>query len=206
MEKKTSLLLALFVGCLVTANLIGLKIASFVFFEASVGILVFPILFLITDIVAEVHGKKKAKEFVYIGLAVLVVVLFVTALAVILPTAERSFVSQEEYSKIFGTTLRIFAASIIGFFFSQMHDVWAFDFWKKKTRGKFLWFRNNASTVVSQFIDTTLFMFIAFYAMTPKFTVEYVFALILPYWILKVVFAVVDTPFCYLGVKWLKGK
>ncbi len=206
LQRKTNLLLGLFVGCLITANLIGLKIASFYLFEASVGILVFPILFLITDIIEEVHGQEKAKEFVYIGLAVLVVVLFVTAIAVLLPAAERSFVSGEEYGKIFGTTLRIFVASIIGFFFSQMHDVWAFNFWKRFTKGKFLWLRNNASTLVSQFLDTTIFMFIAFYAMTPKFTVEYVFALIIPYWLIKVLFALCDTPFCYLGVKWLRGK
>lgn len=204
-EQKTSFLLALFVGCLVTANLIGLKIASFGFFEASVGILVFPILFLVTDIVEEVHGKQKAKEFVYIGLAVMVFVLIVTAVAVLLPTAGRSFVSAEEYGKIFGTTLRIFAASIVGFFFSQMHDVWAFNFWRQKTRGKFLWLRNNASTVVSQFLDTTLFMFVAFYAINPDFTAAYVFSLIIPYWLAKVLFAFFDTPFCYLGVKWLRG-
>ncbi len=205
-EKKTNFLLALFVGCLITANLIGLKIADFGLFEASVGILVFPILFLITDIVEEVHGKEKAKEFVYAGLGVLVIVLFVTAIAVLLPAAERSFVSDEEYANIFGTTLRIFAASIIGFFFSQMHDVWAFNFWKKKTGGKFLWLRNNASTIISQFIDTTLFMFIAFYAVSPKFTADYIFVLIIPYWLIKVMFALFDTPFCYLGVKWLRGK
>jgi len=206
LEKKTSFLLGLFIACLVAANLIGLKIASFGLFEASVGILVFPVLFLITDIVEEVHGKDKAKEFVYTGLAALVIVLLVTMVAVMLPTAERSFVSGEEYSKIFGTTLRIFAASIIGFFFSQMHDVWAFNFWKKKTGGKFLWLRNNLSTIVSQFIDTVIFMFIAFYALSPKFTVAYLFVLIIPYWLLKVGFAIVDTPFCYLGVKWLRGK
>jgi hypothetical protein len=205
-ERKTDFLLGLFVACLVAANLIGLKVASFVFFEASVGILMFPILFLITDIVAEVHGRKRAQEFVYTGLVALVVVLAVTIIAVLLPAAERSLVSDAEYSKIFGTTLRIFVASIIGFFFSQMHDVWAFEFWKSKTKGKFLWFRNNASTIVSQFLDTALFMFIAFYAISPKFTAEYVFALIVPYWLIKVLFALFDTPFCYLGVRWLKGK
>lgn len=216
-EQKTNFLLGLFVASLVTANLISLKIASFglqgqflfgfpLFFEASVGILVFPILFLITDIVEEVHGSGKAKQFVYIALACLVFVLAILVLAVLLPTAERSFVSHEEYKAIFGTTIRIFLASIVGFFFSQMHDVWAFNFWKQKTNGKFLWLRNNASTVVSQFIDTTIFMFIAFYAISPKFTVEYLFALIIPYWLIKVLFAIIDTPFCYLGVKWLRGK
>ncbi len=205
MERKTNFLLALFIGCLVTANLIGLKIASFGIFEASVGILVFPVLFLITDIIAEVHGKQKAKEFVYLGLVVLVFVFIITAVAVFLPTADRSFVSAAEYNAIFGTTLRIFVASILGFFLSQMHDIHAFHYWKEKTNGNHLWLRNNASTIISQFIDTTIFMFVAFYALTPKFTVEYIFALIIPYWIIKVLFAAFDTPFCYVGVKWLKG-
>ena len=205
-EQKTSFLLGLFVACLVAANLIGLKIANFAIFDASVGILVFPILFLITDIIEEVHGKQRAKQFVYIGLACLVFILAITVIAVLLPTASRSFVSHEAYANIFGTTLRIFIASIIGFFLSQMHDVWAFNFWKQKTAGKHLWLRNNASTIVSQFLDTTIFMFIAFYLITPKFDEFYIFALIIPYWLIKVLVAIIDTPFCYLGVKWLRGR
>ncbi|NQV09198.1 queuosine precursor transporter [Candidatus Woesearchaeota archaeon] len=202
---KTNLLLGLFVAALIAANLIGTKITNIWFVEFSVGIFAFPITFLITDIIEEVHGKKKTKEFIYIGFFALVFVLLITALSVSLPFAERSFV-QSEYTKVFGTTLRIFVASIIAFLISQLHDVWAFNFWKKKTKGKFLWLRNNLSTVASQFIDTTIFMFIAFYAVSPKFTVEYIFALIIPYWILKIIIALFDTPLVYLGVWWLKKK
>ena len=210
--EKTNILLGLFVGALVAANLIGLKVANFVIFEASVGILLFPILFLITDIIEEVHGKKKAKEFVLIGFITLLVVLVVTAIAVLLPFAERSLV-KESYTQIFGTTIRIFIASITAFLIAQLHDVWAFNFWKERTKGKHLWLRNNLSTIVSQFIDTTLFMFIAFYGVTlnsmfdpvnSNFTVMYLFELIIPYWLVKVLFALFDTPFCYLGVRWLK--
>lgn len=202
-EKKTNILLALFIGSLTTANLIGLKIADFTIFEASVGILAFPITFLITDIIEEVHGKKKAQEFVFLGTITLIFVLILTALAVDLPYAERSLV-KAEYDKIFGTTTRIIVASIIGFILSQAHDVWAFNFWKQRTKGRHLWLRNNLSTVVSSFLDTTIFMFIAFYGISDKFTVSYVFSLIIPYWLVKVLFALGDTPFCYLGVKWLK--
>ena len=202
-EKKTNILLALFIGALTTANLIGLKIADFTIFEASVGILAFPITFLITDIIEEVHGKKKAQEFVFLGTITLIFVLILTALAVDLPYAERSLV-KTEYDKIFGTTTRIIFASIIGFILSQAHDVWAFNFWKQRTKGRHLWLRNNLSTVVSSFLDTTIFMFIAFYGISDKFTVNYVFSLIIPYWLVKVLFALGDTPFCYLGVKWLK--
>ena len=204
-ERKTNTLSGIFVGCLIGANLIGLKIGNFGLFEASVGILLFPILFLVTDIIAEVHGKKKAQEIVITGFIALLIVLLATIIAVyIIPFADRSWVT-DEYTKIFGTTIRIFIASIIAFLISQLHDVWAFHFWKQKTKGKHLWLRNNLSTSVSQFLDTTIFMFIAFYNISPKFNIEFIFSLIIPYWIIKVLFALFDTPFCYLGVKWLKS-
>lgn len=203
-EMKTNIFLGIFVGSLISANLIGLKIADFGIFQASVGILLFPILFLVTDIVEEVHGKKKAQEFVFIGFVTLILVLIITVIAVILPFAERSLV-KDEYTTIFSTTIRIFIASITAFLVAQLHDVWAFNFWKQKTKGKYLWLRNNLSTIVSQFLDTTLFMFIAFYNISPKFNVEYTFTLIIPYWLVKVLFALFDTPFCYLGVRWLSG-
>lgn len=212
-EQKTHFLFALFVGAIVAANLIGGKIADFGLFEASVGILVFPITFLVTDIIEEVYGKEKTRSFVNAAMATLVVILIITVIAVKLPFAGRSFVQVEEYNPVFGISLRFFFASLIAFFLAQYHDIWAFNFWKAKTKGKHLWLRNNASTIVSQFIDTTVFMFIGLYYIpwlpdiinsNPKFTVGYLFTLILPYWILKVVFAAADTPLCYLGVKWLK--
>ncbi|MBU1941843.1 MAG: queuosine precursor transporter [Candidatus Thermoplasmatota archaeon] len=204
LESKTNLLFGLFVGSLIAANLIGLKIANFGIFEASVGILLFPILFLITDIVEEVHGRKKVHELIVIGMITLLVVLAVTTIAVLLPFADRSLV-KDEYTTIFGTTIRIFIASITAFILSQFHDAWAFNFWREKTQGKHLWLRNNLSTIVSTLIDTTIFMFIAFYGLTDKFTVLYVFSLIIPYWLVKVLFALFDTPFCYLGVRWLQN-
>lgn len=202
---KTNLLLGLFVASLIAANLIGTKIAHFWFIDFSVGIFAYPITFLITDMIEEVHGKKKTKEFIYVGFFALIFVLLITTLAVSFPFAERSFV-KEEYTKIFGATLRIFIASIIAFLISQLHDIWAFNFWKEKTKGKFLWLRNNLSTIASQFIDTIIFMFIAFYAVSPKYTVAYMFTLIIPYWLLKLAVALFDTPFVYLGVWWLKKK
>jgi uncharacterized integral membrane protein (TIGR00697 family) len=75
---------------------------------------------------------------------------------------------------------------------------------KKVTKSKHLWIRNNVSTVISQFFDTTIFMFIAFYHITPKYTTPFIFSLIFPYWAFKVLFAIIDTPLCYLGVYWVK--
>jgi len=201
-KTKTDILIGLFVGALIAANLMGTKIAH-VWIDFSVGIFAYPLTFLITDVIEEVHGRKKAQNLVWAGLISLLFVLGITFLALKLPSASRDFFPAE-YSKIFGISLRIILASTIAFLLSQSHDVWAFNLWKEKTKGKFLWLRNNASTIVSQFIDTVIFMFIAFYGVTPKHNVHYMFVLIIPYWLLKVLFAIFDTPFIYLGVWWLK--
>ncbi len=201
-KQKTDILIGLFVAALIAANLIGTKIAH-VLIDFSVGIFAYPVTFLITDIIEEVHGKKKAQNIVLTGFISLLFVLGITFLALKLPSAARDFFP-DAYSKVFGISLRIMLASAIAFLLSQTHDVWAFNFWKQKTKGKFLWLRNNASTIVSQFIDTVIFMFIAFYGITPKHNVAYMFVLIIPYWLLKVLFALFDTPFCYLGVRWLR--
>ena len=215
LEDRTNLLLGLFVAAVVGANLLGAKITKIGIVETSVGIFTYPLTFLITDIVQEVHGRPKANQFVWITFVCVVVVSLVTALSVALPFAPRSYVQAEQYDPVFGMSLRFFVASIIAFLMSSLHDVWAFNFWRKKTGEKWLWLRNNASSIVSQIIDTTVFMFIALYYIpglpkilntSPKFTVSYLITLIIPYLTLKILVIIAHTPFCYLGVKWLRGK
>lgn len=202
-DRKTDILIGIFVMALVAANLLGSKVTTLFGVSVSVGIFAFPITFLITDAIAEVHGKKKAKNTVYAGLTALVFLLGLTALSVALPSNER-FAYPEEYGKIFGASGRIIIASLVAFALSQTHDVWAFEFWKAKTSGKFLWMRNNLSTFVSQGIDTFIFMFIAFYKAFPKFDFSFTLHLALTYWGFKILFALIDTPFVYALVRWLK--
>ena len=204
-ERKTEILLALFVGSMVLVNTVGSKITTLAGIRVSVGIFFMPLLFLITDIVGEVHGKERAKSFVRMSSAILVFMFLMIFLCIKLP-ANQTWGLQSEYALIFGSSLRMTFASIVAFIISQNLDITAFDFWKKQTKGKHLWLRNNLSTIFSQFIDSTFFMFLAFYKISPKFTVPFIFGLILPYWIFKVVFALLDTPLCYLGVKWLKSE
>lgn len=199
------ILLGLFVAAIVAANLLGTKIADFWIAVASVGIFMYPITFLVTDVVEEVFGKEKVKGFVIAGFLAIVMVMLLTILSVVLPPASR-YPSNEAFLEVFNPSIRIMIASLIAFLLAQYHDIWAFNFWKKKTKGRFLWLRNNLSTIVSQFIDTTVFMFIAFYMATPTYTIDFIFALIIPYYLLKVIIAVFDTPFVYLGVWWLKGE
>ncbi|MFH1649731.1 MAG: queuosine precursor transporter, partial [Candidatus Woesearchaeota archaeon] len=95
---------------------------------------------------------------------------------------------------VFSFTPRLVLASLVAYFISQFHDVWAFHAWKRRTKGKHLWLRNNASTIVSQFIDTVIVVVIAFYGVLPG-----LIELILGIWILKVIIAMLDTPFMYLS-------
>ena len=204
-EDKIGILLGIFIAALIAANLLGTKITVLFGISVSVGIFAYPITFLVTDIVEEVEGKKKIKKFVYAGFVALILVMILTLVSVVLPAASR-YDYNDEYKIVFSNSIRIMVASLVAFLISQFHDLWAFNFWKEKTKGKFLWLRNNASTIASQFIDTIIFMYIAFYQMTPKFTAGYVFSLAMPYWFLKIFMALCDTPFCYLGVRWLKNK
>mgnify|MGYP006292936721 CR=1 FL=1 len=204
------ILASIFVGSIVAANLIGTKVIPFFTiagfqFTGSVGIFLFPLTFLITDIVAEVYGPKATRSIVTGTLVVLVLVLVVTALATVIPPAGRFEAQNEAYVSVFRSSLRILIASIVAFVFSQYHDVWAFDFWKRRTNGRFLWLRNNASTMVSQLIDTVIFMLIAFWGTTGRFTLGFVLgSMVPPYYAIKVLAAFLDTPLVYLGVSLLR--
>jgi uncharacterized integral membrane protein (TIGR00697 family) len=105
----------------------------------------------------------------------------------------------EMFAKVLALTPRITIASFVAYLLSQHHDIWAFHFWRKKTNGKYLWLRNNASTIVSQLLDTVVFTFIAFYGVLP------IAPLILGTWVVKILIALVDTPFIY-GAVWVMNK
>lgn len=199
---KTQLLLTVFVSSLLIGNLLGSKIISFFGIITSVGVFSYPFTFLITDVVEEVQGKEVSKVFVHSGFLALCLAVVFVFVSTHFPPAS-FYQGNEAYKSVFSSSLRIIIASVIAFLVAQYHDLWAFNFWKQKTGGKHLWLRNNLSTIVSQFIDSLIFMFIAFYHLTPEFTSYRIFLMVLPYWVLKIGFALLDTPFVYLGVRWL---
>jgi len=200
---RLHILLGLFVGLLVGMNLLGNKITTLFGISVSVGIFMVPLTFLITDIVEEVHGKKIVTHFIVAGVITLILTFLFTGLFIALPPNAR-FSYNEEYRIVFGSSMRIMVASLVAFLLAQYHDIWAFAFWKKRTKGKALWLRNNLSTWGSQAIDTFAFMMIAFYQITPKFTFAFIISLAIPYYLFKMAFAVLDTPLVYLGVWWLR--
>jgi uncharacterized integral membrane protein (TIGR00697 family) len=190
----------------------------------SVGLFVLPITFIITDAVVEVKGKKAAKQIFKIALFCLTFVLFYSALAVNLPPATRfnkeaypgaGFNAVDAYNFIFGSSIRIMIASLSAFAVSQFFDIIIFNKLKEKTEGKYFWLRNNLSTIFSQFIDTAVFYLIAFTRLPfaiPFLGIEansgldfdFMLKIFIPYYILKIVFSLLDTPLAYFLVWWLR--
>jgi len=179
-------LCSIFVGSLVISEILANKIINLK------GIYVHTI--------GEIWGKTYAKQLVLAGFITLGVVFLLMWLAIILPSA--SFWKEEEaFKSVLGMkegAMRITIASLFAYIVSQYHDVWAFHFWKKVTRGRCLWLRNNASTFVSQGIDTFIFIFIAFYGVFP------ILPLILGQYLVKISIALLDTPVVYALVHFLK--
>ena len=186
-ERKVTLLQVIFATSIVLANIIGIKIINVFSLNVSMGIWLVPITFLITDMLAEVKGRKFVSNLIWSTAIALIFSLLFIQLSIIVGPAERFADNNPAFMIIFKNSARMFIASIVAFIISQFHDIWAFEFWKKKTKGKHLWLRNNLSTVVSQFIDTTIFIFIAFYQMTPRFDFAFMWQLLLPYYALKII-------------------
>lgn len=201
--RRTDTLLAIYIAAVVAAELLGSKIFTGFGINASVGIFAFPLTFTINDIITEVHGKKRALSFVRAGFVTLVALFGYVTLATLLPPAERFVPTNPAYLEVFSKSQRIIVASITAFFLAERLDVLVFSKIRQKLGQKSLWLRNNVSNFVSQFFDTTIFMFLAFYS---PGNFWFIWSLIIPYWLLKCGASIVETPFVYWGVSWLKGE
>ncbi|MFW6030939.1 MAG: queuosine precursor transporter, partial [Halanaerobiales bacterium] len=154
--------------------------------------------FALSDTLTEIWGKDRAKFVIKLGFAASVISAIMIKLAIMLPSAP-FWTNQEAYQLILGSSIKIVVASMVAYLVSQFHDVWAFHFWKKLTKGKYLWIRNNLSTAVSQLIDTVIFITIAFYG-----TGSPIISMIIGQYTIKLIVAVFDTPLVYLGVNLVK--
>ncbi|MBD3249820.1 queuosine precursor transporter [Candidatus Woesearchaeota archaeon] len=188
--------IALVSALVVMANIFANKIVIFGPFTVPAGVITFSMIFFITDILSERWGKAAARKAVWAGFfSNLVLVLSTHIVTTWQPAAYASEFSVI-FSQVVALTPRIALAGFIAYLISQHHDIWAFHFWKKKTRGKHLWLRNNASTITSQMIDSVIFITIAFYGVFP------IAPLIIGQWAVKTIIALIDTPFIYLTL-WL---
>lgn len=209
---KMEFLVALYITCLALAEIMSMKtIPLFKMFNyqlnVSVGIFVFPILFAINDVIAEVKGRARAKQLVYTGLIMVAFIMIYSIFVTWLPESNR-FSDGQAYNAIFAKAARISLASLLAFLISGLLDVALFHKIKVKTQGKMLWLRSNLSNFISQLLDTFVFTSVAFYSFQDSLATNFNFimSIVIPYWLLKCFMSVVETPLTYWGVKWLAKK
>ena len=197
----------IFIASLVTCNLIANKFVTvdlgFKVFIVSAGILPYPLTFLVTDLISELYGQRKANLVVFSGFIASLFVLLFLWLGGQFNSIPDSLVNDEIYNSVFQNAWRLIAASMIAYLFAQFVDVRIFHFWKKLTSGKHLWLRNNGSTIASQLVDTTLVICILFVGV---WNTDQILSAIIDGWIFKMLMALLDTPIIYGIIYLLKGK
>ncbi len=188
----------IFVTLLVISNVIAGKIIIIGNLVGPAAVLFYALTFVISDTLTEIWGKERVKFIILLGFCANLVAAIMIRLAISFPYAP-FWEYQQEYRLILGSNFRIVIASMTAYLFSQYHDVWSFDFWKKVTNGKHLWLRNNLSTVFSQLLDTVLFIIIGFYGTdTP------ILSMIMSQYIIKIIIAFFDTPMVYVSVNMIR--
>ncbi|MEN1785421.1 MAG: queuosine precursor transporter [Bacteroidota bacterium] len=206
---------ALFITSLVVSNLIFQKffywkpfgdvsVFGAPLFELSVGILPYPITFLVTDLISEIFGQKKANQVVTSGIVASFFSMGIVYVADVVPAIPASPVGNDTFTKVFGLSFLAVLASMMAYLFAQYIDISIYHFWKRLTQGRYLWLRNNASTFASQLADTlTVVGLLCLFKVLPwsKF-----YGLVVSGFIFKIFIALLDTPLLYLFVSLLRKR
>ena len=180
-------------------NLMGVKL-----FELSVGILPYPLTFLITDLISEIYGQKKADQVVITGIFASIFSIGLIFISSQVPAIEGSPINDATFNSVFLNAPLAVLASMLTYLFAQFIDIRIYHYWKKLTKGKHLWLRNNFSTFTSQFVDTfTIVSLLILFGILPQ---DKFLVLIISGFIFKVIVAILDTPLLYLFVWMFRRK
>jgi len=203
------ILAAIFITSLVVSNLIFQKFFYWNFFgwhtfELSVGILPYPITFLVTDLISEIYGKKKANQVVITGIFASIFSLIIVMVSDGVPATEWSPINNETFHKVFGLSALAVFASMMAYLVAQFVDIRIYHFWKRKTQGRHLWLRNNFSTISSQFLDTFSVLFLLCSFGVIEWNLFGI--LLLNGFLFKLLIAMLDTPILYFFVYWFRRK
>ena len=213
-QKIYLILGALFITSLVVSNLIfqkffywhpfDIQVFGVDLFILSVGILPYPITFLVTDLISEIYGKQKANQMVTVGIFASIFSIIIISVADSVPAIADSPVGDVLFSKVFGSTIIAVFASMITYLLAQFIDIRIYHFWKNLTNGRMLWLRNNFSTFFSQFVDTFTITFLLCLFEVLKW--DQFTGVLISGFLFKILIALIDTPFLYLGVYLFRKK
>src|SRR3989344_4736627 len=191
-------LIGTFVALVVISNILANKIVIFMKWAVPTAVIAYSVTFFISNIISEFYSERQARKTVMIGFLANILLVVLVFIAIQWPAAS-FWNNQEAFELTLENTWRIVLGSLIAYIISQNHDIWSFNLWKKVTKGRYLWLRNTLSTILSQFIDTIIFVTIAFYGLFP------VMPTIIGLFIVKVIIALLDNPFIYF-VRWVYRK
>jgi uncharacterized integral membrane protein (TIGR00697 family) len=194
------IIIAVFITCLITANIIAVKIISLGPVIVPAAIFVFPVSYIFGDVLTEVYGFRVARKVIWLGFLCNLIFVFFVWIGQILPGAG-FWEGQGAYVSILGYTPRLLIASFAGYLVGEFVNSFVLSRMKVLTKGRWLWSRTIGSTVVGQAFDTSLFITLAFIG-----TSSFAPILIFNHWWAKVLIEAIATPATYAIVKWLKQK
>ena len=193
---------ALFVTCLLTANTIAAKLIVVGGVVLTAGIVIFPISYVLGDVLTEVWGYAAARRVIWLGFACNVLMVAAIWLGGALPAAPFG-ASQPAYDEVLGQTPRILLASFVAYLIGEFANAFVLAKLKIATRGRWLWTRTIGSTVIGQALDSAVFVTLAFSGTMPARALG---ALVASQWIAKVIYEAAGTPLVYAAVGWLKAR
>lgn len=188
-----------FITNAIVAELIGGKLVSFFgIFTQSIGIILWPVVFLMTDLINEHYGKHGVRKLTFITVGLIIYIYLLLFVAMRIPSVSFSPVKDVEFNKVFGQSQWIIIGSITAFIISQLVDVYTFWLIRKATKGYMIWMRATGSTLISQLVDTFVVQFIAF--VIPRYWSFENFIVNASYgYLFKIIVAITLIPFIYIG-------
>ena len=195
------IIVAVFVTCLITANIIAVKIVALGTYLLPAAVFVFPLSYLFGDVLTEVYGYSTARKVIWLGFACNLLFVFFAWVGQVLPPAGFWASEQPAYTAILGYTPRLLLASFSAYLVGEFVNSYVLARMKIMTNGRWLWTRTIGSTVAGQALDTVIFITIAFVG-----TTAFSGTLILDHWVAKVGIEAVLTPVTYAVVNTLKRK
>lgn len=193
---------ALFVTCLIAANTVIVKQVSLGPLILPAAIIIFPISYILSDILTEVYGYSLARRVIWLGFFCNLLFVIVIWVAGILPPAP-IFEAEEAYERILGNTPRFLVASFLAYLVGEFANSFILAKLKIATKGRWLWTRTIASTLAGQGLDTVIVLSIGFFGTLPLTTL---LVMMLSHWLAKSIYEIIATPITYLVVHYLKKK
>ena len=193
---------AVFVTCLITANIIAVKLISFAGFILPAAVIIFPVSYIVGDVLTEVYGYRDARRVIWLGFLCNLIAVAAIWLGGLLPAAG-FWDAQPAYERILGFTPRLLAASFAAYLVGEFTNAYILAKMKIATRGRWLWTRTIGSTLVGQGLDSAVFITLAFAGTIPLAGMA---AAVVTQWLVKSAYEALMTPFTYAVVNFLKRR